>query len=190
VLQEVADIPIERNDYTLRYAVNNPNHQIESNSNTMYSWIINKPFQVQLHSVQNLVVSKGVPMVLNLQLQLGLFHGGKSLCQTKKIDVRYWANETGICECEEIVTFDIDLNNLPRMARLCVAICEKKANDFIPMGWFNTMVYNYQDTLKTYKSRKFNTWKSFGNNQWFNSLGTVEQNTAEDQVNVVMSTVT
>jgi phosphatidylinositol-4,5-bisphosphate 3-kinase catalytic subunit alpha/beta/delta len=185
MLQNITDIPIERNDYYLCNASISRDQPPTSSKNTMLSWEVERPFQVMLHSLQNSDIGKTTPILLCIQL--GLYHGGNALCKIQTIDVKYSINVKGACEYEELVTFDIDVCNLPRMTRLCVAINEKNTN--FTLGWFNIMVYDYQNILKTFKRRKCNTWPSVGN-KGLNPLGTVELNYTEDRANFVMSFVT
>ena len=56
-------------------------------------------------------------------MQAGLFHGGKSLTEPKKTSDRQMTKD---CECfwEEKLEFDLTVQNIPRMARLCLVVYE------------------------------------------------------------------
>lgn len=53
----------------------------------------------------------------------GLFHGGKSLCESQKTSEKL-VSKDGECEWEEDVTFELAVCNIPRMARLCLVVYE------------------------------------------------------------------
>jgi len=93
-----------------------------------------------------------------------LFHGGKSLCETQKTTEKQVSKE-GSCEWEEDLTFDLQVCNIPRMARLCLVVYEisktakgvksRKVKDLKqelyinPLAWVNTTVYDFKNQLKT-----------------------------------------
>lgn len=54
---------------------------------------------------------------------MGLFHGGKSLCQTQKSSEKAVTEK---CEClvDESLNFDIKVCNIPRSAKLCFVVYE------------------------------------------------------------------
>ncbi|KAJ9596012.1 hypothetical protein L9F63_012745, partial [Diploptera punctata] len=97
-------------------------------------------------------------------VQAGLFHGGKSLCETQKTTEKQ-VSKDGSCEWEEDLTFDLDVCNIPRMARLCLVVYEisksakgmksRKVKDqkqelyINPLSWVNTTVYDFKNQLKT-----------------------------------------
>lgn len=56
-------------------------------------------------------------------VQAGLFHGGKPLCESQKTTEKV-VSKDGNVEFEEELQFDIQISNVPRMARLCFAIYE------------------------------------------------------------------
>lgn len=63
--------------------------------------------------------------VCNVQIgvQAGLFHGGKSLCESQKTAERV-VSKDGNIEWEEDLTFDLKVCDIPRMARLCFVVYE------------------------------------------------------------------
>ena len=74
-------------------------------------------------------------------------------------------SKEGSCEWEEDLTFDLQVCNIPRMARLCLVVYEisktakgvksRKVKDFKqelyinPLAWVNTTVYDFKSQLKT-----------------------------------------
>lgn len=56
-------------------------------------------------------------------IQVGIFHGGKPLCESQKT-VENVVSKEGRVDFEEEIQFDIQISNIPRMARLCFAIYE------------------------------------------------------------------
>jgi phosphatidylinositol-4,5-bisphosphate 3-kinase catalytic subunit alpha/beta/delta len=95
-------------------------------SDNLSSWYVKEPYQITIHSIQNLSFES--KHRVQLVLQIGLFHGGKSLCQFQKTSEKMIMIEDGVkCEWNENITFGIDVVNIPRMARLCMVVCEKKS---------------------------------------------------------------
>ena len=54
---------------------------------------------------------------------MGIFHGGKPLCESQKTSEKAVLKD-GKVDFEEELTFDIQISNIPRMARLCFAVYE------------------------------------------------------------------
>lgn len=59
---------------------------------------------------------------MQVVVQAGLFHGGKSLCEPQKTHER--PVEDGVAKFEEGLQFDILVSNIPRMAKLCLVVYE------------------------------------------------------------------
>lgn len=156
------------------------------------SWNIEKSFQITLHSIENLNCDPS--RTFEIGVHLGLFHGERSLCAHKK------SKEVGIntLKCvnfEQTLTFDISLQNIPRMARLSLVIYEitkstklggsrarrvKDSKDLYmnPLAWANTTIYDYKHQLKTGCLTLY-TWTyadDIQTDDLFHSLGTVEPN--------------
>lgn len=68
-------------------------------------------------------------IILSLQIgvQAGLFHGGKSLCQMQKTSEKL-ITENSECQLEETLVFDIQVCNIPRNAKLCLVVYEVTKN--------------------------------------------------------------
>uniref|UniRef100_G1PAN1 Phosphatidylinositol 4,5-bisphosphate 3-kinase catalytic subunit delta isoform n=1 Tax=Myotis lucifugus TaxID=59463 RepID=G1PAN1_MYOLU len=109
------------------------------------------------------VLTQGIKMIavgrIKLVVQAGLFHGNETLCKTVS------SSEVSVCSepvWKQRLEFDINVCDLPRMARLCFALYaviekakkarstkkkSKKAD--CPIAWANLTLFDYKDQLKT-----------------------------------------
>ncbi|PSN34153.1 hypothetical protein C0J52_10044 [Blattella germanica] len=126
------------------------------------SWTINEQFTFRITAISRL--NCDVNRTVEVGVQAGLFHGGKSLCETQKTSEKQVSKDGG-CEWEEDLTFDLKVCNIPRMARLCLVVYEisksakgvksRKVKDqkqelyINPLAWVNTTVYDFKNQLKT-----------------------------------------
>lgn len=72
-------------------------------------------------------ISNGSDRNTDIGIQIGLFHGGKSLCQSKKtteVPIKF----DGTASWDETLVFDINVKNIPRAARLCIVVYETSKN--------------------------------------------------------------
>uniref|UniRef100_A0A8C9Q1B3 phosphatidylinositol-4,5-bisphosphate 3-kinase n=1 Tax=Spermophilus dauricus TaxID=99837 RepID=A0A8C9Q1B3_SPEDA len=99
-----------------------------------------------------------IPMK-KLVVQAGLFHGNEMLCKTIS------SLEVSVCSepmWKQHLEFDINICDLPRMARLCFALYavmekakkaysskKKSKKEDCPIAWANLMLFDYKDQLKT-----------------------------------------
>lgn len=118
-------------------------------------WSLEQPFCVEL--IQGSKVNADERM--KLVVQAGLFHGNETLCKTVS------SSEVSVCSepvWKQRLEFDINICDLPRMARLCFALYaviekakkarstkkkSKKAD--CPIAWANLTLFDYKDQLKT-----------------------------------------
>lgn len=118
-------------------------------------WSLEHPFCIEL--IQGSKVNADERM--KLVVQAGLFHGNEMLCKTVS------SSEVSVCSepvWRQRLEFDINVCDLPRMARLCFALYavvekakkarstkkkSKKAD--CPIAWANLMLFDYKDQLKT-----------------------------------------
>ncbi|ELK28024.1 Phosphatidylinositol-4,5-bisphosphate 3-kinase catalytic subunit delta isoform [Myotis davidii] len=118
-------------------------------------WALEQPFCVEL--IQGSKVNADERM--KLVVQAGLFHGSETLCKTVS------SSEVSVCSepvWKQRLEFDINVCDLPRMARLCFALYaviekakkarstkkkSKKAD--CPIAWANLTLFDYKDQLKT-----------------------------------------
>lgn len=56
-------------------------------------------------------------------IQAGIFHGGKSMCECQKTTERV-VSKDGDATWKEVITFPLEVYNIPRMARLCFVVYE------------------------------------------------------------------
>nr|XP_023408264.1 phosphatidylinositol 4,5-bisphosphate 3-kinase catalytic subunit delta isoform [Loxodonta africana] len=118
-------------------------------------WSLEQPFCIEL--IQGSKVNADERM--KLVVQAGLFHGNEMLCKMVS------SSEVSVCSgpvWNQRLEFDISICDLPRMARLCLALYaviekakkarstkkkSKKAD--CPIAWANLMLFDYKDQLKT-----------------------------------------
>ncbi|KAM9243468.1 phosphatidylinositol 4,5-bisphosphate 3-kinase catalytic subunit delta isoform 4-T4 [Dugong dugon] len=118
-------------------------------------WSLEQPFCIEL--IQGSKVNADERM--KLVVQAGLFHGNEMLCKMVS------SSEVSVCSgpvWNQRLEFDINICDLPRMARLCLALYaviekakkarstkkkSKKAD--CPIAWANLMLFDYKDQLKT-----------------------------------------
>lgn len=138
---------------------------------------------------------------MEVGIQVGLFHGGKSLCEKQKTTEKIINTGSVETEWNETLTFDISVTNIPRMARLCCVVYEtcknvktgglraRRLKDcgkdlFInPLAWVNTCVFDYKNQLKTGDVSLY-TWtyaEEYDTDDLLHPLGTVEPNPRSDE---------
>ncbi|XP_058063113.1 phosphatidylinositol 4,5-bisphosphate 3-kinase catalytic subunit delta isoform [Anopheles bellator] len=152
------------------------------------SWEIDAKLQCTVHEIHDLNCDSN--RNVEVGVQLGLFHGGKSLCKTER--TRLVPLHKGSASWNETIQFDIHVSNVPRMARLCLVIYEnirtakgmgmrtRRTKDGLinPIAWVNTMVYDYKNQLKT-DSATLYIWtyaEDAQSDDILHPLGTVEPN--------------
>uniref|UniRef100_A0A2R9B627 phosphatidylinositol-4,5-bisphosphate 3-kinase n=1 Tax=Pan paniscus TaxID=9597 RepID=A0A2R9B627_PANPA len=150
-------------------------------------WSLEQPFRIEL--IQGSKVNADERM--KLVVQAGLFHGNEMLCKTVS------SSEVSVCSepvWKQRLEFDINICDLPRMARLCFALYaviekakkarstkkkSKKAD--CPIAWANLMLFDYKDQLKT-GERCLYMWPSVPDEkgELLNPTGTVRSNPNTD----------
>lgn len=93
---------------------------------------LDKPFKICIEAINS------IPENSKLDLQIGLYHGGRPLCPLKTVPIK----SNGEVHAE--VEFDITLSNIPRMAKLCFGLFEKRKNTQQPCSWVNCTVFDYK----------------------------------------------
>ncbi|XP_043849054.1 phosphatidylinositol 4,5-bisphosphate 3-kinase catalytic subunit delta isoform [Dromiciops gliroides] len=146
-------------------------------------WSLEQPFCIEL--VQGSKVNADERM--KLVVLAGLFHGNEMLCKTVS------SSEVTVCSepvWKQRLEFDINICDLPRMARLCLALYaviekakkarstkkkSKKAD--CPIAWANLMLFDYKDQLKTGECCLY-MWSSVPDEkgELLNPMGTVRSN--------------
>ena len=114
-----------------------------------YFSTLEKPFKISIEAIN------AIPENSKLDLQIGLFHGAQLLCPFKTISIK----NNGEVHVE--VEFEITLANIPRMAKICFGLFEKRKNTFQPYSWVNFSVFDYKAKLR--KRDTLHMWKYFLN---------------------------
>lgn len=68
-------------------------------------------------------LTKKPSLTFQVGVLAGVFHGGKSLCESQKT-VEKLVSKDGNVEWEEDLSFDLKVCDIPRMARLCFVVYE------------------------------------------------------------------
>ncbi|XP_032088182.1 phosphatidylinositol 4,5-bisphosphate 3-kinase catalytic subunit delta isoform isoform X2 [Thamnophis elegans] len=142
----------------------------------------------QLYSIELLHCSKvNADEGMKLIVQAGLYHGHEMLCKMMT------SAEANVCSepaWDQTLKFDIQVCDLPRMARLCLALYSvvekaKKARSTkkkskkadCPLAWVNVMLFDYQDQLKTGEC-VLPMWSAFPDEkgELLNPTGTIQTN--------------
>jgi phosphatidylinositol-4,5-bisphosphate 3-kinase len=151
------------------------------------SWELQENFKVTVQAINNLRVDNN--KTLELGVRAGLFHGGRSLCESRDsetIFVRGSIESSLSAEWNQTLQFDIRICDIPRMARLCFVVyqVEKNSSQCIykgcktPLFWVNTTIFDFKNQLKT-DGQTLYTWfyvEYSDTDEILLPLGTVEQN--------------
>lgn len=169
-----------------------PRKHREKNRST---WEIDQPFAFSIQALNNLTVDANKTMEIGIQA--GLFHGGKSLCEKQcTVEVKMIGNDNNKAsvEFDETLKFDIKVSNVPRMTRLCLVIYEVVKNikhartrrlkhaqkDLCiqPLCWVNTTLFDYKNQFKN-GGQTLYSWtysEDSDSDELLHPLGTVEPN--------------
>lgn len=156
-------------------------------------WDNNNPFQITLVKGNKLNTEETV----KVHVRAGLFHGTELLCKTVVSSEISGKNDH---IWNEQLEFDINICDLPRMARLCFAVYAvldkvktKKSTKTInpskyqtirkagkvhyPVAWVNTMVFDFKGQLRS-GDVILHSWSSFPDEleEMLNPMGTVQTN--------------
>ncbi|ELW48581.1 Phosphatidylinositol-4,5-bisphosphate 3-kinase catalytic subunit beta isoform [Tupaia chinensis] len=156
-------------------------------------WENNNPFQIVLVKGNKLNTEETV----KVHVRAGLFHGTELLCKTIVSSEISGKNDH---VWNEPLEFDINICDLPRMARLCFAVYAvldkvktKKSTKTInpskyqtirkagkvhyPVAWVNTMVFDFKGQLRS-GDVILHSWSSFPDEleEMLNPMGTVQTN--------------
>ncbi|XP_061388256.1 phosphatidylinositol 4,5-bisphosphate 3-kinase catalytic subunit beta isoform [Musca vetustissima] len=182
-----------------------PSNELE-NRKVKCSWDLNQPFRLRLHRIDN--VNCDLVRGDKVGVHIGLYHGEHKLCAQHSFDIASSNNRSFTFEKD--VIFDIPIQNLPRMTRLCLVIYEvtrssrskkssntssntllKDANVNInSLAWVNTTVFDYKEQLKSGCISLY-TWTyadDIQSDEIFHPLGTIEPNPRKDECAVVQLT--
>lgn len=171
------------------------------------SWDIDQLFRLRLHRIDN--VNCDLVRGVKVGVHIGLYHGEHKLCAQHSVDVASSNNRSFTFDKD--IVFDIPMQNLPRMTRLCLVIYEvtrtsrskkssntSKENTILKdanvntnsLAWVNTTVFDYKHQLK-HGSLQMYTWTyadDIQSDEIFHPLGTIEPNPRKDECAVVQLT--
>ena len=128
----------------------------------VFSSAIDKPLKIFVETI-NFSTSLGNnynSTFVKHDLQIGLFHGGRTLCPLKVLTLKGSPSEEGVWQVQSEVEFDLTLANVPRMAKLCFGFFEKRKSANTPIAWVNSNVFDY--TAKLRKRDTLQMWKYVG----------------------------
>ncbi|XP_055949386.1 phosphatidylinositol 4,5-bisphosphate 3-kinase catalytic subunit beta isoform-like [Argiope bruennichi] len=123
---------------------------------SLSTWSIEEPFTIIIHSIHKLNYDNKTKVAV----QCGLYYAEERLCG-KVYHTTEQVLEDGHCTWEDTISFEIDVCNLPRMAKLCLVVYEassaQKNSRFrkyqdkyaCPIAWVNTTVFDYKGALKS-----------------------------------------
>ncbi|XP_017873491.1 PREDICTED: phosphatidylinositol 4,5-bisphosphate 3-kinase catalytic subunit delta isoform [Drosophila arizonae] len=179
----------------------NPNNQIAQiplePCNVIWN-LENVNFTLTMHGVTNVNFDRA--RAFKVGVHVGLYHGKRKLCSQRTVDAPSQGNSQDFQFDENVMTFDIQMRNLPRMTRLCIVVFEvtkmsrskKSSNntstlkdDFYnnnPLAWVNTTIFDYKDQLRKGRQTLY-TWTyadDIQSDDVFYPLGTVESNPRVD----------
>ncbi|XP_076360353.1 phosphatidylinositol 4,5-bisphosphate 3-kinase catalytic subunit beta isoform-like isoform X1 [Tachypleus tridentatus] len=157
---------------------------------TVSAWNIEEPLVISIDRVCKLNRDDDTQVAV----QAGLFHGGDLLCELQKTSEVIVTGGEAKWESNKQLKFDLDVCNIPRMARLCLVVYEvahtAKGNKnrkyrsigpdlyVNPIAWVNTTVYDFKNILKSGTVTLHMWWYSheLQAEDLFNHLGTVVTN--------------
>lgn len=131
------------------------------------SWEITSNFKITLCQMSKLNLDIRKYPDLYVGVQVGLFHGGKSLCESKRTDEIKVSLNGDQCECDIDTSFEFDILmcNVPKNVKICFVVYEvirmnrgvklKRLKDgsrespYNPIAWANTTVYDFKRQLRT-----------------------------------------
>lgn len=159
------------------------------------TWEIDEQFTFAIQALNNFTVDAN--KTIEIGIQAGLFHGGKSLCEKQCTSERKMIgndNNKASVEFDETLKFDIKISNIPRMTRLCLVIYEVVKNikhartrrlkhaqkDLCiqPLCWVNTTLFDYKNQFKN-GGQTLYSWtysEDSDSDELLHPLGTVEPN--------------
>ena len=154
--------------------------------NVVSSWTISEPFKVDLGKISYLnLVGQDDSYVFVVG---GLYHGTLSLCERMQTSSLKVVNNS--VEIGSSLVFDINVWDLPRSARLCLAIREEPSqpkqgkksgdtnqfsDDSRGIAWVNVSVFDYRRSLRRGAMTLY-CWSVHDNDEVPKPLGTVVSN--------------
>ncbi|XP_030764148.1 phosphatidylinositol 4,5-bisphosphate 3-kinase catalytic subunit delta isoform-like isoform X2 [Sitophilus oryzae] len=139
----------------------NSTNTLRKKKNIESTWNISDNYTITLCTASKL--NCDTKKSTEIGIQVGLFHGGKPLCQPVKTEERLVSEK---CEVEFNVDLELDIEvwHIPRNAKLCFVIYESnkyfkgtksrkpkevKDSQINPIAWANTTVFDFKGYLRT-----------------------------------------
>ncbi|CAH3118738.1 unnamed protein product [Porites lobata] len=120
-------------------------------------WNIETHLRIKVVSAAN--VNAGD--LMKVCVRAGIYHGSEALCDIQCTQPEGSSNPFW----NQFLDFDLNVHNIPRMARLCLVIYSvyldrrktksKKREETIPVAWVNTTLFDYQGKLRQGQLRLF-----------------------------------
>ncbi|GIY91475.1 phosphatidylinositol 4,5-bisphosphate 3-kinase catalytic subunit beta isoform [Caerostris extrusa] len=123
----------------------------------MSTWSVSDPFTIKIRTIHRLNYDSKIKVAV----QCGLYYAEERLCNRVYHTSEKVLEEGGYCSWDETICFDLEVCNLPRMAKLCLVVYEtsttqknsrfRKCQDkyACPIAWVNTTVFDYKGVLKS-----------------------------------------
>ncbi|XP_071445759.1 phosphatidylinositol 4,5-bisphosphate 3-kinase catalytic subunit delta isoform [Hetaerina americana] len=174
---------------------------LRKKGNYISSWSVDKPFKFGVQEICRLNCDDN--RTVEAVVLAGIFHGGKSLCETRKTLEHSVVD--GFCQWDEDLVFDLTVRNIPRAARLCLVVYEmsrsaKKVKSrrvqetkdlfIIPLAWVNTTVYDFKNQLRSGAMTLY-MWtyaEDTNTDDLLHPLGTIVSNTNVDHATTLTIT--
>ncbi|KAM6909112.1 phosphatidylinositol 4,5-bisphosphate 3-kinase catalytic subunit alpha isoform [Xenentodon cancila] len=109
-------------------------------------WAFNTLLRIRLLCAT--YVNVNIRDIDKIYVRTGIYHGGEPLCDNVNTQRVPCSNP----RWNEWLSYDIHLADLPRSARLCLAICSVKGRkgakeEHCPLAWGNVNLFDYKDVL-------------------------------------------
>ena len=98
-----------------------------------------KTFSIFIHSITYINIS-GIDKIY---IRAGLFHGTESLCPP--VDTQHVQSKE--LKWSERLVFDINMEDIPRNAKVCLAVCVVRKKVHAAIKWANLQVFDYYGRL-------------------------------------------
>lgn len=178
-----------------------PEYRIDGENSVLEQFGLNKRLGLLTNGLLSLLINHCRCFIIQVGVQIGLFHGGEPLCEAMATSDAIVQNSEATWD--EKLSFDLDVCNIPRCARLCLVIYEltkaakgtvksrrragRQDNNMRPIGWINTMVYDFRNCLKSGPETLY-LWTCLDDAQTddvLHSIATITSNPHMDQATVL-----
>lgn len=98
-----------------------------------------KTFSIFIHSITYINITN----IDKIYIRAGLYHGNEPLC--KPVDTQHVQSKA--LKWGEKLVFDINMEDLPRNAKVCLAVCVIRKKTHAAIKWANLQVFDYYGRL-------------------------------------------